>query len=121
VGVLGAAFKPGTDDVRDSPALAVAAQLQAEGAQVRVHDPMAAENARTAFPGLEYAPEAEKACDGADIVLHLTDWPEYSDLDPAALRGLVNHPRILDARNALPLKRWRTAGWRTWALGRAAA
>ncbi len=118
VAVLGAAFKPGSDDVRDSPALAVATAVHAEGALVRVHDPVAIDNARRAFPFLDYAPEAEKACEHADIVLHVTEWSDYRELDPAALRSLVSEPRILDARNVLPLDRWRAAGWTVRALGR---
>lgn len=120
VAVLGAAFKADTDDVRDSPALAIAAAIHAEGATVRVHDPQAADNARKAFPALDYAPDAEQACERADIVLHLTEWPEYRDIDPAVLGSIVSNRRILDGRNVLPLNQWRAAGWTARALGRAA-
>jgi UDPglucose 6-dehydrogenase len=118
VGVLGAAFKPDSDDVRDSPALHVAAAIQHEGGQVRVHDPKAVENARAIFPNLDYAPEATKACEGADAVLHLTEWREYQELDPVALADVVCTSTVLDARNALDIDRWRTAGWTVRALGR---
>ncbi|MCD2196194.1 UDP-glucose/GDP-mannose dehydrogenase family protein [Actinomycetospora endophytica] len=118
VAVLGAAFKSGSDDVRDSPALAVAASIQLQGAHVRVHDPEALDNARAAFPCLDYAREPEKACEGADLVLHLTDWAEYRDLNPAELAGVVDVPRLLDARNTLDLEHWRTHGWDVGALGR---
>ena len=84
VAVLGAAFKPDTDDVRDSPALSVARTIQSEGAVVRVHDPRATYNARQAWPALDYVEEAVKACEAADVVLHLTEWTEYRELDPAA-------------------------------------
>jgi UDPglucose 6-dehydrogenase len=117
VGVLGAAFKPGTDDIRCSPALAVADAVQREGAAVTVHDPRASFNARRAYPALEYAAEPPKACAEADLVLHLTEWPEYAQLDPAELRAVVRTPRILDARLVLPLDRWRAAGWTAWSLG----
>jgi UDPglucose 6-dehydrogenase len=117
VAMLGAAFKPGSDDIRDSPALAVATAVHSEGAIVRVHDPAAIDNARRAFPFLDYAPEPEKACERADIVLHVTEWREYRDIDPGALRSLVSEPRLIDARNALPLDRWRAAGWAVRALG----
>ena len=117
VAVLGAAFKPGTDDVRDSPALAVAAAVRSEGAVVRVHDPLANDTARLAAPQLDYADGPEKACDGADVVLHLTEWSQYRQLDPAKLRGLVRVPRILDARNVLPLGQWRAAGWAVRSMG----
>ncbi len=119
VGVLGAAFKPDTDDVRDSPALSVAAAVRAEGAAVRVHDPKANDSARQACPELDYADRPEKACEGADLVLHLTEWAEYRQLDPATLLAVVRSPRILDARNVLPLGQWRAAGWTVQSMGAA--
>ncbi len=120
VAVLGAAFKPDSDDVRDSPALNVAAAIQLQGAQVRVHDPEAMDNARALFPTLDYAPDVTKACEGADLVLHLTEWSQYRQLDVHALATVVRVPRILDARNALDIDHWREAGWTVRALGRAA-
>jgi UDPglucose 6-dehydrogenase len=119
VAVLGAAFKPNSDDVRDSPALAVAAAIQSQGANVRVHDPEAIDNARAVFPNLDYAREAVKACERADIVLHLTEWPEYRELDPLALAQVVRRTRVLDGRNALPVDRWRAANWEFRGVGRA--
>jgi UDPglucose 6-dehydrogenase len=119
VAVLGAAFKPDSDDVRDSPALEVAAAIQSQGANVRVHDPEAIENARAAFPHLDYAREAVKACERADIVLHLTEWPEYQELDPSTLAHVVRHARILDGRNTLPVDRWRAANWQFRGMGHA--
>jgi UDPglucose 6-dehydrogenase len=119
VSVLGAAFKPDSDDVRDSPALDVAAAIQLHGARVVVHDPKALDNARAVCPNLDYAPKAVKACEGADLVLLLTEWQEYRELDPATLARAVSHPRILDARNVLPVDRWRAAGWTVRGLGRA--
>jgi UDPglucose 6-dehydrogenase len=118
IAVLGAAFKPDSDDVRDSPALNIAATLQLAGAQVRVHDPEAIDNARALFPTLDYALDVEKACERADLVLHLTEWHEYRELDPAVLAKVVRSPRILDGRNALDTARWRDAGWTLRALGR---
>ncbi|HEY2128726.1 MAG TPA: UDP-glucose/GDP-mannose dehydrogenase family protein [Streptosporangiaceae bacterium] len=119
VAVLGAAFKPDTDDVRDSPALSVAAAIQAEGAEVRVHDPRASYNARKVCPALDYAAEAVKACEAADVVLHLTEWREYREIDPVQLKSVVREPRLLDGRNVLPLDEWRTAGWTARTLGAA--
>ncbi|MBV8539410.1 MAG: UDP-glucose/GDP-mannose dehydrogenase family protein [Pseudonocardiales bacterium] len=116
--VLGAAFKPDSDDIRDSPAVSIAAGLQLQGAHVRVHDPQAIDNARAAFPGLDYALEVGKACEQADLVLHLTEWQEYRQLDPAQLAEVVRATRILDGRNALDVRRWRQAGWTVRALGR---
>jgi UDPglucose 6-dehydrogenase len=121
VGVLGAAFKPDSDDVRDSPALYVAAAIKRRGARVRVHDPQALDNARAVCPDLDFALDAPKACERADVVLHLTEWREYRELDPAELARMVNQPRLIDARNALPVDAWRTAGWTVQALGRPSA
>jgi UDPglucose 6-dehydrogenase len=118
IGVLGAAFKPDSDDVRDSPALAVAAAIQLQGGDVRVHDPEAVDNARVRFPTLDYTDDVTKALEEADLVLHLTEWRQYRTLDPAALRTVVRHPRLIDARNALDVEAWRAAGWRVRALGR---
>jgi len=118
VAVLGAAFKPDSDDVRDSPALNVAAAIHLQGGQVRVHDPEAIDNARALFPTLDYAYDVAKACEGADIVLHLTEWREYRDLDLVELASVVRTPRVLDARNALDIDSWRAAGWSVRALGR---
>ena len=118
IGVLGAAFKPQSDDVRDSPALNVAAQLQLKGAHVRVYDPMAAEPAAAVFPTLDYAASAEEAAADADLLLLLTEWAEFTDLDPATLGRVVAHRRVLDGRNVLDPDRWRSAGWTYRALGR---
>jgi UDPglucose 6-dehydrogenase len=117
VAVLGAAFKPNSDDVRDSPALNVAAQIQLYGGQVTVYDPKANDNARRTFPTLDYVASARDAAHEADIVLHLTEWQEFRDMEPAALDG-VCHKRILDGRNCLDPGRWRKAGWTYRALGR---
>ncbi|MGQ0845823.1 MAG: UDP-glucose dehydrogenase family protein [Sporichthyaceae bacterium] len=118
--VLGAAFKPDSDDVRDSPALATAHALQICGADVRVHDPKAIDRARALYPTLRYATSVVEACEGADLVLHLTEWAEYRQLDPQGLRTLVARPAVLDARNALDADLWRNAGWQYVGLGRAA-
>lgn len=118
IAVLGAAFKPDSDDIRDSPALSVAAQMQLQGADVRVTDPQAVANARAAWPGLTYAATVEEAVEGADVVLLATEWREYRELDPERLAALVARPRMLDGRNVLDPARWRAAGWTYRALGR---
>jgi UDPglucose 6-dehydrogenase len=118
VGVLGAAFKPNSDDIRDSPALDVAATCQRQGAAVRVYDPAAMENARREYPQLAYVDSAVAAVDSADVVLHLTEWQEFREMDPKVLAGIVAEKRIVDGRNALDLERWRGAGWTYRALGR---
>ena len=118
VGVLGAAFKPNSDDIRDSPALDVASRIQKAGAHVTVYDPAALDNARRDYPELRYADSLTDAARGADVLLHLTEWREFRDLDPAVLDGVVAQKSIVDGRNALDPDRWRAAGWRYRALGR---
>ncbi|MEU6947466.1 UDP-glucose/GDP-mannose dehydrogenase family protein [Streptomyces sp. NPDC046316] len=120
VAVLGATFKPDSDDVRDSPALAVAAAIHGEGAQIRLHDPQGMDNARAVLPLLDYVSDVEEACAGADLVLHLTEWSAYRGLDPVALAAVTPARRILDARNALDAARWQSAGWTLRGLGRPA-
>ncbi|GAA0370371.1 UDP-glucose/GDP-mannose dehydrogenase family protein [Streptomyces blastmyceticus] len=119
VGVLGAAFKPESDDIRDSPSLNVAARLRLDGADVSVYDPKAMDNARKSHPLLGYALSAEDAVRGAEVVLHLTEWREFRELDPAALAPLAHHPRIVDGRGALDAAAWTDAGWDFHSLGRA--
>ncbi|WP_314174543.1 UDP-glucose dehydrogenase family protein [Streptomyces winkii] len=121
IGVLGATFKPDSDDVRDSPALNVAGQLHLQGAQVTVYDPKGMENARALFPTLRYAPSALEAVRGSDVVLHLTEWREFQQLDPAALGEVVAVRRVLDGRNTLDPAVWRKENWKFRALGRPTA
>ncbi|QES41973.1 UDP-glucose 6-dehydrogenase [Streptomyces venezuelae] len=121
VAVLGATFKPDSDDVRDSPALNVAGQIHLQGGQVTVYDPKGMENARRLFPTLGYADTALDAVHGADVVLHLTEWREFRELDPAELAAAAASPLILDGRNALDPETWRAAGWTYRAMGRPAA
>lgn len=118
VAVLGAAFKPDSDDVRDSPALSVAAQMQLQGAYVTVTDPQAVQNARAKWPDLRFAESALEAATGADVVLLATEWREYRDLDPADLGRVVARRTIVDGRNVLDPAAWRSAGWTYRALGR---
>ena len=120
VAVLGAAFKPDSDDIRDSPALNVAQQLQLQGAVVRVTDPAAIENSRREWPHLDYADTAEEAAERADLVLLLTEWKQYRELDPVEFGNVVAHKRVLDGRNALDRDAWAAAGWQYRALGRRA-
>jgi UDPglucose 6-dehydrogenase len=120
VAVLGAAFKPDSDDIRDSPALNVAAQLQLQGAVVRVTDPAAVDNSRRLWPQLDYADTAEEAAERADAVLVLTEWRQYRELDPVAFGRIVKQKRVLDGRNALDRDAWEAAGWSYRALGRRA-
>ena len=117
--VLGAAFKPDSDDVRDSPALDIAVQIAAAGALVTIHDPKAIEPAKKRFPALGFEENVESALKGADLVLHLTEWKQYRELDPVKVKSLVSSPIIIDGRNALDRETWIAAGWKFRALGRA--
>ncbi len=118
IAVLGAAFKPNSDDIRDSPALDVAATIAGRGGAVTVYDPAAMDNARRDYPQLTYADSALAAAAGADLVLHLTEWAEFRNMDPQVLGGVVAHRNIVDGRNALDPLDWREAGWTYRALGR---
>lgn len=118
IAVLGAAFKPDSDDVRDSPALDIAVQLQGAGATVTVHDPKAIENARKRFPVLGFSETVAGCVQGAELVLHLTEWKIYREIDPSELIKLVAQPAMIDGRNALDREKWQRAGWKFRALGR---
>ncbi|MCM2579272.1 UDP-glucose dehydrogenase family protein [Streptomyces meridianus] len=121
VAVFGAAFKPNSDDIRDSPALNVAAQILLQGAQVTVYDPKAMDNARKAFPGLSYASSALEAAQGAHVILHLTEWQEFREIDPEVLGSMVDEKCVIDGRNTLDRARWEAADWSYRALGRPSA
>jgi len=116
--VLGAAFKPNSDDVRDSPALAVAGQLNLAGAAVRVYDPQGMDNARKVFPTLDYASSLDDALTDAELVILATEWDEFKQLDPEHAGELVAKKTLIDARNVLPVDAWKDAGWELHALGR---
>ncbi|WP_374009321.1 UDP-glucose/GDP-mannose dehydrogenase family protein [Leifsonia sp. LS-T14] len=117
IGVLGAAFKPHTDDVRDSPALNVAAALHLRGAQVVVYDPQARETAQRLYPTLGYADSMEEALTGADLTVVLTEWDEFTTADPAALGAIVRSRTVIDGRNCLDGPAWNRAGWSVFAMG----
>ncbi|MGN6474461.1 MAG: UDP-glucose dehydrogenase family protein [Mycobacteriales bacterium] len=118
IAVLGAAFKPNSDDIRDSPALDVATRLHTAGAEVAVYDPAAMDNARIRYPDLTYVASTREAVEGAHLVLLLTEWLEFREADPTTLAAVVATPNIVDGRNALDPDRWRAAGWTYRALGR---
>ncbi len=118
VTVLGAAFKPDSDDVRDSPALDIAAGIMELGAIVTVHDPKALANAKRSHPALTYEDDLRSACEHAELVLLLTEWKQYLELDPVDLARRVDNPVVLDGRNALAPEVWRAAGWSYSAIGR---
>lgn len=112
IAILGAAFKPDSDDVRDSPALNVAGQIQLQGASVAVYDPKAMVNSQRLFPTLDYSETALAACDGADAVLVLTEWSEFVELDPNVVSAVVRQKTIVDGRLCLDAAKWRRAGWK---------
>ncbi|AQA01850.1 UDP-glucose 6-dehydrogenase [Mycobacterium sp. MS1601] len=118
VAVLGAAFKPDSDDIRDSPALNIAGQIQLQGASVSVYDPKAIDNSRRMFPTLEYASDVYEACRGADVTLVLTEWDEFRKLQPEQLDHIVRFKRIIDGRNCLDQLKWRSSGWEYKGMGR---
>jgi len=116
--VLGLAFKPDSDDVRDSPGLDVAIQLKALGAHVVAHDPKAIASARQRYPELEYVDDVDDALRGAEVVVLATEWAEYRGLDPKAAGTLVAARRIVDGRNWLDAAAWRGEGWQYRGIGR---
>jgi UDPglucose 6-dehydrogenase len=118
IAVLGAAFKPDSDDVRDSPALDIADQISQAGASVSVFDPKANANAKIRFPNLSYVDSVDACLSGAEIVLHLTEWKEFRTIDPTNAKSLVARANIIDGRNALDRELWERAGWHFRALGR---
>ena len=118
VAVLGAAFKPDSDDIRDSPALNISGQIQLQGASVSVFDPKAIDNARRLFPTLHYARDVRETCNAADITLVLTEWEEFRRLEPDDLKPLVRRPLIIDGRNCLDPAKWHRGGWVYRGVGR---
>lgn len=117
ISVLGAAFKPESDDVRDSPALDIAVQLHGAGADVIIHDPKATENAKRRFPSLNFTTDLTACLQDSELILHLTEWREYREIDPKSLDSVVAKRNIIDGRNALDRKKWIDAGWHLRALG----
>ncbi len=118
IAVLGIAFKPNSDDIRDSPSLDICGRLAAEGAVVSVHDPVAMPNAARLRPDLRYVDSVHEAAEGAELVLHLTEWSDYRAIDPADLARVVSKPNLLDARCVLDVAKWSQAGWSVRVLGR---
>lgn len=118
IACLGAAFKPNSDDIRDAPALDVARTMHGLGAHVRVYDPAALDNARRAYPELRYGLSTLDVAKDADVVVLLTEWAEFREIEPDAMAEVTRHRRIVDGRHALDADRWRAAGWEYRALGR---
>ena len=118
IAILGAAFKPDSDDIRDSPALDIALLLAKGGANVRLHDPVALPQVRSRNLPILAVDNVEEVFDGADLVLHLTEWKLYRELDPSIVGEKVSSKRIIDGRNCLDLELWSSAGWQVTYLGK---
>jgi UDPglucose 6-dehydrogenase len=118
VGVLGLAFKPDSDDLRDSPALDVALTIQGLGAQVTAYDPVAMDGARKLHPQLQYAGSAVGAATDAEVLLLLTEWPEFKQADPEVIGKGAAQRNVVDGRHALDPALWQAAGWTYRTLGR---
>jgi len=118
IAVLGLTFKPDSDDIRDSPALDVAARLHGLGADVVATDPFGIENSRAKHPQLEYVHDTEEALRGAELAVLVTEWGEYRALDPVHVDALMAAPRIIDGRNVLDPSMWKSAGFDYHGLGR---
>ncbi|MEL4320087.1 UDP-glucose/GDP-mannose dehydrogenase family protein [Leifsonia sp. YIM 134122] len=118
VAVLGLAFKPFSDDIRDSPALDVAVRLKGLGADVIATDPEAIENSRRLHPQLDYVTDTSEALTGADLVVIVTEWNEYRQMEPAYASALVGAKIVIDGRNCLDAAAWRADGWTYKGLGR---
>ena len=117
IAILGVAFKPDSDDVRDSPALDVANRLFTAGADVAVYDPQGNRNAAGRFPRLDYVDSLQEAVTGADLAILLTEWDEFKKMDPAQVAPLMKHRAIIDGRNVLDPQAWIDAGFTHAALG----
>ncbi|PWD51685.1 UDP-glucose 6-dehydrogenase [Serinibacter arcticus] len=118
IAVLGLSFKPHSDDVRDSPALDIAVRLKGLGADVRATDPQGIANARLRHPQLTYVEDTRAALQDADLVVLVTEWPEYAGLDPVETGALVAGRQVIDGRGALTSAAWREAGWTYHGMGR---
>ena len=118
VALLGLAFKPDTDDMREASSLVLSARLRGEGAEVVAYDPVARENARTLLPGVEVTVTAEQALEGADAAVLVTEWPEFREIDWAGVAATMRHPLLIDGRNFLDAEVMKRAGFTYEGIGR---
>jgi UDPglucose 6-dehydrogenase len=120
IGLLGLAFKPNTDDMREASSLVLSARLQAAGARVRAYDPVAEGQARKLITGVDFKPSAEEAVAGADAVVLVTEWPEFRELDLRRLASFMRGRLLIDGRNVFDPAHVRDAGLAYEGIGRAA-
>jgi UDPglucose 6-dehydrogenase len=118
IGFLGLAFKPNTDDMRDSPTIAIIEALQAEGATIRAHDPAAMDNARQVFTAIDYCDDAYQVAEGADVLVVATEWNQFRNLDLERLKNAMTAPVVVDLRNVYDPKRMRELGFEYEGVGR---
>lgn len=118
IGILGAAFKPESDDLRDSPALHIAEEIERRGAMIQIHDPKAGDGVKNGYPTFAVTDEAIEVFQGSDAVILATEWNEYQSINPENCLKLAKNPLIIDGRNVLDVERWLHAGWNLYALGR---
>lgn len=118
VGILGLAFKPETDDLRDAPAIDIIRSLQKEGAMVKAYDPAAMESAKGILNGVLFCADPYEAAKGADCLLFVTEWEEFQTLDLKRLKGLMSTPTLVDGRNLLDPQETQKAGFRYFSIGR---
>ena len=121
VALLGLAFKPDTDDMREASSLVLAARLEGEGSVVAAYDPVAEAGARELLPRVEMAPSAMDALDGADAAVLVTEWPEFAELDWSQVAKRMKTPLLVDGRNFLDAEAVRAAGMTYEAIGRPSA
>jgi UDPglucose 6-dehydrogenase len=118
VGMLGLAFKPNTDDVREAPSLVIVRELQRRGARVQAYDPAAMEQAQRLLPDVDYRADAYSAAEGADAVVLITEWNQFRNLDLEKIKGLMRRPILVDLRNVYEPERVRTLGFEYYGVGR---
>jgi UDPglucose 6-dehydrogenase len=118
IALLGLAFKPNTDDMREASSLVLAGRLQADGARVRAYDPVAEEAARGLMSGVDFSDSALQAIEGADAVVLVTEWPEFAELDWADVASRMRGDLVIDGRNALRSDGVRAAGLAYEGIGR---
>ncbi|TMD27206.1 MAG: UDP-glucose/GDP-mannose dehydrogenase family protein, partial [Chloroflexi bacterium] len=118
IGLLGLAFKPNTDDMRDAPSVDIAKVLLAAGAEVRAYDPAAVERARVLLPHVEYMKDAYEVASGADALVLVTEWNEFRQLDMARVRQLMRRPVLVDGRNIYDPEAMKSLGFTYRGIGR---